>query len=111
MILSHAKQMLSTALYHPACSFMQYKFVLYQSLLQKIFQPDLDTFSRTIPANSFRILDINLAILIKSGFDSLIVQIRNQRRISEGTSSLLSIKFKAQTGFCGYKSVLCLTCA
>ena len=80
---------------------MQYKFVLYLRLLQKIFPSALNTYSRTRPAKSFRSLFINLALLIKSGFDLLIMQMRNQRCISEGTSSLINIKFKSQASFCG----------
>ena len=40
-------------------------------------------------------------ISLKNDFDSLIVQMRNQRCISEGSSSLLNIKFKSQASFCG----------
>ena len=54
--------------------------------------------ARIGPPKSFRPL-INLALHIISGFDSLIVQMRTQRRISEGTSSLLNTKFKSS--FCG----------
>ena len=55
--------------------FMQYKFVLYLRILQKGFSTDfIYTYCKKQDPRKVSVLYINLTIRIKSGFDSLIVQ-------------------------------------